>query len=138
MLRSVLSVAAGFMVMVITVVIGTALTARIMLGDAGSNTIQQPPNSYLVASLVVSAAAAVLGGWVTGLIAGREPLIHAGALSILLLVMSAVSVLLTRGTPEAAAQPSWYPWVVTVLGAAGVLLGGVLRGGQLRGGQQNA
>lgn len=74
--------------------------------------------------------AAIIGGWVAGAMAGREPMIHAGALSVLVLAMSVVSFIATRGLPEAAAQPKWYQLVATILGVGGVLLGGVMRGGQ--------
>lgn len=130
MLRSILAVIAGFMVMVFFVGFGTSIAAGLLIGPVQPGATPQLTLPYLAVNLALSFVAAIIGGWVAGTIAGREPLIHAGALSILVLVMAVVTILISRGTPEAAAQPKWYQWVVTILGAAGVLIGGVMRGEQ--------
>ncbi len=130
MLRSILAVIAGFMVMVMFVGFGVTIAAGFMIGPVQVGTIVQPPLAYLIVNLVLSLVAAIIGGWVAGTIAGREPLLHAGVLSALVLAMSVVSFFAMRGLPEAAAQPKWYQLVATILGVGGVLLGGVMRGGQ--------
>lgn len=130
MLRSILAVIAGFMVMVMFVGFGTTIAAGFMIGPVQAGTVVQPPLAYLIVNLALSLVAAIIGGWVAGAIAGRDPMIHAGALSLLVLVLSVVSIIVARGTQEAAVQPKWYQLVVTILGVGGVLLGGVMRGGQ--------
>lgn len=128
-LRSVLAVMAGYAVAAAIVIAGTILLT-IWLTSSGVTESPQLSGGYLLANLLMSFVAAVAGGWVTGLVARRSPLAHAGALSCLLLVLSLLMALIAWMNPEASRQPVWYPWITAVLGAAGALVGGLLRRGE--------
>lgn len=132
MLRSILAVIAGLATMLLLVGFGRMLVAGIMLAPVPAGTMPQLPSAFFMVSLVLNFVAAIMGGWLTGRLAERDPLLHAGALSILFLLISLLSII---GGGQAQQQisallPKWYPWVVIVTGAGGVLLGGILRGGR--------
>lgn len=132
MLRSIGAVIAGFVVMAITVMIGTFRLSALLLSGATRSGGALPPGrvvppAYLTANLVLSFLAAVLGSWVTTLIAGSAPMTHAAALAALVFVMGLVSARQAGSAGHHAGQPTWYPWVITTIGIAGVLAGGLLR-----------
>lgn len=81
-------------------------------------------STYLAANLLVSLAAAVLGGWLTARLAPRVPMGHVLALAALLIAMSIVSA--TGDQAQPAGQPGWYPIGIAILGVLGVLAGGWL------------
>jgi len=132
MLRSIGAVLAGFVVMAVTIMVGTiALTAALIPG--GIATMRPPqsgtvaPSGYLAANLALSFLAAVLGGYLTVRLAASAPVIHALALGTLLMIMGMVTVAQAGDAGSSAGQPSWYPWVITTLGVVGVMAGGMLR-----------
>jgi hypothetical protein len=132
MLRSIGAVLAGFIVMAITIIVGTiALTAVLIPGGIATMRSPQPggalPTGYLTANLTLSFLAAVLGGYLTVRLAASAPVIHALALGTLLMVMGIVTAAQAGGAGSSAGQPSWYPWVITTLGVVGVMAGGMLR-----------
>ena len=126
MLRSVLAVIAGYVVLAVTVMIGTAAAAAAfglpVLPDPAA-AAPMPGTGYLALNLVVSALGAAAGGWVAAHLARRRPVAHATVLAVLLLA-AGIAML---GRPQPG-QPSWYPTVLLVLGPVGALLGGLLRG----------
>jgi hypothetical protein len=81
------------------------------------------PQTYLAANLAVSLAGAALGGWLAARFAPSAPGTHAAVLAAIVVVMSLATAI---GTGAAPGQPAWYPWVIGVVGLAGVLAGGAL------------
>jgi hypothetical protein len=127
-LRSVAAIVAGFGFMASTVMIGTIVgTALFVPGGLEGATAGVPlpalPRAYLAASLVVSAAGALLGGWLAARIASFAPYGHAAVLAALVAILSIGSVASGPVDP----QPGWYPSVIGMIGVVGVLLGGKLR-----------
>jgi hypothetical protein len=125
MLRSVLAILAGYVVMAVIVMAGTAAAAAafgLPLAPNAGAPVPTPGAGYLAANLLVSALGAVAGGWVAAHVARRRPLTHAAVLAALLVAAG----LATLGRPQPG-QPAWYPPVLLVLGPAGALLGGLLR-----------
>ena len=132
MLRSIGAVIVGFVVMAIIVTVGTMRLAAMLVpgGIAGMQSKQAGavvPRGYLVANLVLSLLAAIFGGWLTVRIAGSAPAAHAGALAALVLAMGLLSAGQAGGAGNHSGQPSWYPWVITAVGAGGALIGGMVR-----------
>ena len=132
MLQSIAAVLAGFVVMAIAVMAGTvALTAVLIPG--GVNNMRSPergavaPLPYLIANLTLSVLAAMLGGWLTAGIAQSAPLIHVLVLAAFVFCMGVVSARQAGGKGNRPGQPGWYPWTITMIGTAGVLIGGMLR-----------
>lgn len=125
MLRSVVAVLAGFGVVVLMVMAGTALAVRLVMGAVDPTAPLALPPAYLALNLAVSALAALLGGYVAGRLApvgSRTPVL---VLAALLLVLGLATML---GAPASGdGQPAWYQWLLLVLGPAGVLLGGRLQ-----------
>ena len=122
-LRSIAAVAAGFALLVIGVMVATRIAVGVMLPapDAG------PTPAYLAVNLAYSAAFAVAAGYVTAKAAPSAPRAHALVLAgvLLLLGVAAVAGTAAAGVTEAN-QPSWYPYVMLVLGPTGAILGGLL------------
>lgn len=125
MLRSVLSVLAGFASMTVLVMVATIVSARLMLGTRGREDMMKmkPTPAFTAVNLVYSGAFAVFGGFLTAAIAGRAPLNHALALAGLMFVMAIFSSITTRGSN----QPKGYGVALMILGPAGAVLGGYLQ-----------
>lgn len=119
-MRSVLAVAAGYLVMFVAVVAFFAVA----LGSPEAT----PSPRFLAASLVVGFLAAGAGGWTTATIAQRAQMQHAAALVGLVVALGIVSWLLSAGR-----EPLWYGLANVAVGAGGVLLGGYVRQAQVRG-----
>jgi hypothetical protein len=81
-----------------------------------------PRAGYIFVNLGYSFASAMAGGYVTAWIAKDNPLIHALALALIVLLLSALSAIQQRGQ-----QPIWYQLTLVALTPAGVFLGGLLR-----------
>jgi hypothetical protein len=127
-LRSIAAIVAGFGFMASTVMVGTIIaTALFWPGGstttAGQEGIALMPALFVAARLGMGFVAAVMGGWLAARIGDRAPFAHAVALAVLTAVLAVLSA------PHAPAETpaGWYPWVVAILGVAGVLLGGKLR-----------
>ena len=118
--RSIASVVAGLGVATLVVVLLTWVAVMLML-DGDMTASPTPP--YLVINLAYSFGAAVLGGWLAARIAAHQPLLHAGIVAVVMLVLA----VLGDGNPPDAGVPAWYGTVVGTLGAAGALAGGWLR-----------
>ncbi|MDQ6831213.1 MAG: hypothetical protein M3081_20300 [Gemmatimonadota bacterium] len=124
MLRSVGVVLLAYVAMVVVVMVGTAIAAAALLPN-GLATMKAPPpgpvpTNYLSASLVVALFAAVFAGWIVVRLASSNPWQHAVGLSALIVVMGIIS---GRMTPGNMGQPKWYPWVIPLIGVAGVAIG---------------
>jgi hypothetical protein len=125
MMRSILSVLAGLVAMVILVMIATGLAVKFMLHASDMQSAMKlkltPP--YLAVNLAYSAIFAILGGFITANIAARAPLMHAFALAGLMLVMAVVSFFQSQQTQ----QPRWYGLVMMLMVPACAVLGGYLQ-----------
>ena len=79
MLRSVLSVLAGFLSMMVLVMPFTVISARVMLGTRSREDMMKTPPTpaYVNLNLLFSGLAAALGGFVAGRVATHAPLAHA-------------------------------------------------------------
>jgi heme A synthase len=122
-LQSILGIVAGFVVTAACVILGTLLAVSALLPKLESGKPGSPTPTYLAANILVSIAAAVLGGYVAAFIAGRLPLLHAGILAALFFVLGISSVV--QG-PQPG-QPAWYPFAMLLIAPAGILIGGYLR-----------
>jgi hypothetical protein len=121
MLRSAVAIVAGFGFLNTALWIGGGLLAAVFhelgMGRAAVGAI-----------LVVSALAAVMGGWITARLAGGAEMTHAAVLAA---IMGTITVLVSLGErPEG--QPGWYAPVVGTLGVMGILAGGWLRASAAR------
>lgn len=130
MLRSIGAVAAGFVTMVILVMIGSiAIAATTMPGGiAALKQVQQggpaptPTLQVYVMNIVMSLVAAFVGGWVALRLAGRAPVGHLAALAVVVLLMGLVSAFV----PGSASQPTWYKLLIPLVGVAGVAASALL------------
>lgn len=127
MLQSTLAVLAGFVVMAIVVMVGTALAVRLVLRVPFSAMRQgaTPTPRYLIANLAASAIAALAGGYTTAMIAHHDALLHGLSLAALMLVMSLVSM----KQAASAGQPGWYRVVLMTAMPALAVAGAVCCGG---------
>jgi hypothetical protein len=82
----------------------------------------RPSPGYVVVNLGYSFLGAAAGGYVTAWLAAANPLYHVLALGIIVLVLSALSTLQSRGK-----QPIWYQLALVAIAPIGVLAGGLLR-----------
>jgi hypothetical protein len=126
MIRSVAAVAAGFLAMVLAVMIGVAsATAALVPGGlAAMRTAVAPvslPASYLGVNIVVSLISAILGGWLTARLSAPQQRSNVMILAGLVVLLSVVTAM--QGDPGGA-QPMWYRWLIPVIGVIGVLIGG--------------
>ncbi len=74
----------------------------------------KPQPGYMLVNLGYSFLAAAAGGYVTAWAAAANPLIHVLALAIVVLALSALSVLQSKGK-----QPIWYQLTLVAIYAAG-------------------
>jgi len=124
MLRTFIATLAGLLLMIIIVVAGTTVATTLFLTETVAAAREFParlPASYVAANLVISFLAAVAGGWLACRLddAGRwRPVV---GLSIVVLAMSAWTM---RETRTQVGALTWYPWVILLVGLAGVALGG--------------
>ena len=125
MIRSLLSVALGYIVMLVAVVGGemilTALAPDIM-PELG----QQPDAIYFVFKLSTGFFFIVIGAYVTALLAGRSEMKHALGLGALSVAMCIIEVLEYPGE-----QPLWYSVALMFLSIPSALAGGHFRVRQL-------
>ncbi|HEU4628731.1 MAG TPA: hypothetical protein VFS08_03270 [Gemmatimonadaceae bacterium] len=130
MLRSVLAIVVGYLASAVLVLIGFTVLGRLApsaVSLAGLAAERRPGIVFGV--LLMDAVIAVVGGYVTALIARRAPIGHAFALGALMLLLGIVT---SWVSPER--EPTWYAiWMpIVVLPAA--VIGGMIRARQTRGG----
>ena len=84
LMRSIIAVIAGLIVAMVVLTGGTAaLAALIIPGGLEAAITAVPPTTYIAGELVLSAMAAVLGGWVAARMAPNREMIHVVALAVL-------------------------------------------------------
>lgn len=123
MLRTIAAVLAGFATAAALVMISTAILVALMLGDWSG----PPTPAYMVANLVASALAALLGGWLAAFLGRRQPLHHGFYLAVVILLLS----LLGGDGSASDLQPTWYVRTLMVVAPLSALLGGWLRARQV-------
>ncbi len=119
-LRAFAALLSGFAAMAILVVIVTALLTKFVpewVGQTGS-----PRPGYVFVNLGYSFLASAAGGYITAMTARGNPLILVLALGIVVLLMSALSAMQSRGK-----QPVWYQLALLAIAPLGVLAGGLVR-----------
>jgi hypothetical protein len=119
-LHAFLALVSGF---VVTLALATALTAlitRMVPSWVEAEDKLQP--GYAIVNLGSAFLSAAAGGCVTAWAAAANPLIHVLALALVLLALSALSVLQSRGK-----QPVWYQLMLVAITPIGVLAGGLVR-----------
>lgn len=99
------------------------LTALLMrLTPSWVSDQEKPQPGYMFVNLGYSFLAAAAGGYVTALLAAANPLYHVLALGIIVLALSALSAMQSKGK-----QPAWYLLTLIALTPIGVLAGGLVR-----------
>jgi hypothetical protein len=125
MLRSLLSVIAGYAAIALLISLLTLVAVGVMLG--GDYSVVTP--AYLIVNFSYGAVCALAGGYLTAWLARRKAMPHAAALAGLMLVMGVIGLF----TPmEGQAQPLWYALGITAVGVIFALAGGYLRARQIR------
>lgn len=119
-LHAFLALAAGFATMVVLVAVVTALLQKLTPSWVGE--VGKPKPGYVFVNLGYSFLSAAAGGYMTAWIAQHNPLVHALALAITVLLLAALSALQQRGQ-----QPVWYMLTLVALTPIGVLAGGLVR-----------
>jgi hypothetical protein len=102
--RSVLAVIAGYLAMMIVVIVLTVIVVKAFHLQSG-----HPTPAYLTLNILYSLAAALLGGFVAAKIARRSPLAHGIALELIMLALSLVNF-----STSAGGQPLGYRIFVVV------------------------
>lgn len=115
-----LALLAGFSVTAVVVIVVTAVLQKSVPGWVGTGARPRP--AYVVVNLGYSFLAAAAGGYVTAWIAGFGPLRAVLALSIIVLVLGAISALQSKGK-----QPLWYQMALLIITSIGVVAGGLVR-----------
>ncbi|MFY9853375.1 MAG: hypothetical protein WAK26_05805 [Terracidiphilus sp.] len=119
-LHAFLALASGFAVTLALVTTLTALIARLVPSWAETDAKLQP--GYAIVNLGSAFLSAAAGGYVTAWAAAANPLIHVLALALVLLALSALSVLQSRGK-----HPVWFALVLVAISPIGVFVGGLVR-----------
>jgi len=117
-LKSLGAMFAGFTAMVVLVLVGTPVIAKLLLSEPS----QPLTPAYLRVNLLSGFLFAGVGGWIAAHLAPSGPLWHAGALALMVLVLGIATA--AQGGAVRAGQPQWYAWTLPFVGAAGALLGG--------------
>jgi hypothetical protein len=119
-LHAFLALLAGFLSMAVLVGAATVVLAKLVPEWVGAP--GHPRAGYIFVNLGYSFAAAMVGGYVTAWLSKDNPLIHALALALIVLLLAALSAIQQRGM-----QPIWYQLLLVAITPAGVMLGGLLR-----------
>jgi hypothetical protein len=119
-LRAFLALFAGFLSMAVIVGVVTAVLMKFVPEWTGAK--GSPRAGYVFVNLGYSFVAAVVGGYVTAWMAQSNPLTHTLALTLIVLLLSALSALQQRGM-----QPIWYQLTLLAITPVGVFCGGLLR-----------
>jgi hypothetical protein len=123
MIRSILSVIAGYLVNVIGVSTFFAVVLFALFGGVPKDpSAFQPPAWLYAAELVSTPLIALAGGYVCAWLAKRREMAHGFALAGLMLVLGVVTAVFDAGM-----KPLWSTAAVVVLGVLGVLGGAFMR-----------
>lgn len=125
MIRSILSILAGYAAMAILIMVATIVSAKLMLHAESMESMMslKPTPAYIAVNLAYSSVFAVIGGFLTAVIARRAPLVHTGVLAAAMMVLAVVSLDQTEGTQA----PRWYGITLIALGPLCALIGGYLQ-----------
>lgn len=116
-LRGFLAVLAGLGVVIIIVVVFTWATAALLRVPTNA-----PTTAYLIANLIISGAAAAVGGSLTGYMAPSSPVLHALGLGVLLFLLAVPMIV----SGPLLGQPEWYPTAIALVGLIFAPVGGML------------
>ncbi len=114
MLRSVLGVVTGYLVFAVPVIALYQVTGQPPHGEASVR--------FMIGASVYGVAFALLGGYLSGRIAGRRPLAHGVAMAAVLATLAAVSLAMTIGKGHI-----WSQVAALTLMAPAAVIGGWLR-----------
>jgi hypothetical protein len=119
MLCAFLALGAGFLALLLTQTLGTFLLRRIIPTWAAIE--MKPSFGYTFVNCGILFLSAALGGYATARLAQANPLIHTLALALIILMLSAMTAMQSRGK-----QPIWYLLLMVGLAPIGVFAGGVV------------
>jgi len=119
-LHAFLALLAGYATVALLVIVTTALITRLMPEWVGQQA--SPRLAYAIVNLGYSFLAAAAGGYITTWAAAGNPLVNDLVLALVVLAMSALSAMQSRGK-----QPIWYALTMVAIMPLGVLAGGLLR-----------
>ena len=119
-LHAFLALLAGYATVALLVIGITALLTRLTPGWVAAE--GRPKPGYAFVNLSYSFLAAAAGGYVTAVIAAGNPLVNDLVLALVVLAMSALSAMQSRGK-----QPIWYALALVAVMPLGVLAGGLAR-----------
>jgi hypothetical protein len=119
-LRTFLSLAAGFAVMALLIGLASAVARKLV--PSWSDNERQLTSGYIIFNVGFSFVAAMTGGYVTAWIAESNPLIQTLALALIVLLIGALGALQLRGR-----QPIGYALLLVASTPVGVVLGGWIR-----------
>ena len=119
-LRAFLALLAGLATMVLLVLVTASLLKRIAPDWTGEP--RNPRAGYIFVNLSDSFLAAAAGGYVSAWIAASNSLVYILALSIIVLVLAALSALQSRGK-----QSIGYQLALVAVSPLGVVAGGLVR-----------
>lgn len=124
MLRRTVSVVVGLVAVLLLVGVTDAMLAEIFPAQfRNADGTHAFPGASLVAFIMVySFVYAVVGGYLTAMIAPKSPLAHAVALGALLVIISVIFAIMNPYQ-----HPWWYLLACTVLIALGCIVGGSLK-----------
>ena len=121
MLRSILSVVAGYVTMAVVVMVGVGVLTLTFPEYKQAPETRVTPVTPMVLELVWAMVSAIAGGWVTTRLARRSvrPVV---ALAVVVLVLGAVYGL----TADRGLMPGWFLLMLPPVSAIGVVAGGHL------------
>jgi hypothetical protein len=117
MIKSIIALVSGFAIMAFLVFLLTLVAAIVFGVRAG-----EPTMPFTIASLALSAVAALTGGYATAALAPSRPFAHTIGLTVMILAMALSSL----GHPQPG-EPHWYPLAIAAIGPLFALAGGGAR-----------
>jgi hypothetical protein len=120
--RTILAIACGYIVVVALRIGGLLVLASLMFHGARMTVAPAP---WIAANAVVAFVASIIGGGLAARMAPVRPMFHSAALGIAILAIGIFALLFP--TPQSL-MPQWYEPLVSVLGAAGAIVGGLIVG----------
>jgi hypothetical protein len=119
MLHAFLALGAGFLALMLAQALGTLLLRRAIPTWAAIE--KNPSIGYTLANSGILFLSAALGGYATARLAQANPLIHTLALALIVLLLSAMTAMQSRGK-----QPVWYLLLMVGIAPIGVFAGGAI------------
>jgi hypothetical protein len=119
MLRAFYALMAGFVVVLLVQAAAMLVLKRRVPSWAGAQ--EQPGVGYTLVNGGILLMAAAAGGWVTAQLAQANPLVHTLGLALVMLLMSALTAMQSRGR-----QPVWYLLLMLAIAPLGVFAGGII------------